>query len=101
MPANARVSDLWVGICICHPPLPVIGMSGTIITGSDNVKVNSLSQARLSDIVIGYCGHPGSIVTASGNVDANSMGAARIGDAVSGCVIGTIVTGSGNVDTNG
>jgi uncharacterized Zn-binding protein involved in type VI secretion len=101
MPGNARLSDVWVGICLCHPPIPVIGMSGVIVTASPNVNVNSLGQARMTDVVIGYCGHPGSIVSASGDTITNNLGTARVGDAVAGCVIGTIVTGSGNTITNG
>jgi len=101
MPGNARFSDIWVGICLVHPPSPIIGMAGPIVTSSPNVKTNNLGQARLTDVVIGYCGHPGVIVSASGNTIVNNLGTARISDAVAGSVIGTIVTGSGNTKTNG
>ncbi len=101
MPSNARLTDIWVGVCLVHPPIPVIGMSGTIVAASGNVIINNLGAARLNDVVIGYCGHPGVIVSASGDAIINNQGAARIGDAVAGCVVGTISTGSGNVKSNG
>ena len=84
MPGNARFSDIWVGICICHPPIPVVGMAGPIVTASPNVITNNLGQARLTDVVIGFCGHPGIIVSASGDTNVNSLGTARIGDTVVG-----------------
>lgn len=101
MPGNARFSDIWVGICLIHPPAPIIGMAGPIVTASPNVKINNLGQARLTDVVLGFCGHPGIIVSASGDTITNSLGTARSGDAVSGCVIGVISTSSGNTLTNG
>jgi uncharacterized Zn-binding protein involved in type VI secretion len=100
MPASARLTDIWAGICCCHPPIPCIPMAGPIITGSPNDKSGGLSTARLTDTVIGYCGHPGIIVSASANCKANSLGKARIGDTVTGCTIGNIVTGSPNHNIN-
>lgn len=100
MPGVARISDIFVGVCACHPPLPPIPMGGTIVTGSGNVSANSLGVACNTDIVIGYCGHVGLIVTSSGNVSANSKGAARVGDTVVGCLTGIISTGSSTVIVN-
>lgn len=98
MPNEARLTDLFVGICVCHtPPIP---MGGFIITASDNVITNELGTARLNDLVLGYCGHTGFIVTASENVNVNERGVARLNDLVVGCLIGQIVTGSGNVFVN-
>jgi len=96
MPSSARLSDLWVGICCCHSKPTCIQMAGPIITGSPNDNSGGLAQARLTDMVIGYCGHTGSIVSAASYCNANSLGKARIGDKVVGCVIGNIVTGSPN-----
>lgn len=93
MASSARVGDMWVGICCCHPPFPCISMTGVIITGSPNSISGGASQARLIDTVIGACGHTGVIVTASPNVETNSLGKARVGDSTTGCLIGTIVTG--------
>lgn len=82
MPSSARLTDLAVGVCICHDS--PMGMVGHIITGSPNVKINGLQSARLTDTVLGACGHTGTIVSASGNVIVNGLGDARIGDAVVG-----------------
>jgi uncharacterized Zn-binding protein involved in type VI secretion len=101
MPGNARLTDIWAGICCCHPPIGCVGMTGPIVTASPNVIVNNLGQARLTDVVVGYCGHVGVIVTASSDVITNNLGTARLGDAVTGCTIGTIVTASPNTKTDG
>jgi len=88
----ARLTDLFDGICTCHStPIP---MKGTIVTASENVKINGLGVARLTDVVLGQCGHTGKIVSASENMNANGLGIARVGDAVDGCLKGVIVTGS-------
>jgi len=100
MPSTARITDLFIGVCGWHPPLPPITMGGTIVTGSGNVKINELGAARLTDVVLGYCGHVGVIVGASGDTKTNELGVARLGDPVVGCLIGMIATGSGNVNTN-
>ncbi len=99
MPNNARLTDIWAGICVCH--IPPVGMAGPIVTASDNVIINNLGAARLHDVVIGFCGHPGIIVAASNDVIINNRGAARIGDPVVGCTIGAIVTGSENTKSDG
>ncbi len=94
MPNSSRLTDLWAGICCCHPPIPCIGMSGPIVTASTDGISSSLGQARLTDMTIGYCGHPGIIVTSSVASKANSLGKARVGDTVTGCNIGTLITGN-------
>jgi uncharacterized Zn-binding protein involved in type VI secretion len=71
-------------------------MGGTIVTSSSNTTANSLGVARLTDIVVGYCGHIGIIVSASGDIKVNDLGMARVGDAVVGCLTGIISTGSGD-----
>ena len=100
MPGVARSNDIWSGICCCHSDPTCIGMAGPIITFSADTLTNSRGTARLSDVVIGACGHPGKIVTASPDVICNSRGIARCGDAVVGCTIGNIVTCSGDVNAN-
>ena len=94
MPAASRLTDLWSGICCCHPPYPCIGMSGQIITASPNAYSGGLATARLTDITQGWCGHTGTIVTGSPNMFTNSLQNARIGDQVTGCNIGSIITGN-------
>lgn len=95
----ARLTDMWVGICCCHVDPTCIGMSGRIITASPNAKSGGLNTARLTDMVIGNCGHCGTIVTASALNLTNGLGKARVGDQVTGCTIGKIVTGSPTHDT--
>ena len=94
MAAVCRLTDLWSGICCCHPPDPCISMSGIIITASGNAGSGALAQARLTDMVIGDCGHPGWIVTSSGKNFTNTLGKARVGDQVTGCTIGQLITGA-------
>ena len=91
-----RVTDLWVGVCACHPPSPPIPMAGVVILASFNVSANSMGAARFGDITIGFCGHPGILVTASSVSTANNRGMVREGDIVAGCNIGATVAGSGN-----
>jgi hypothetical protein len=68
-------------------------MAGPIITGSPNNKSANFDQGRLTDMTIGYCGHPGTIVTGAPYDLCNSLGKARIGEIVTGCNIGNVVTG--------
>ena len=100
MPAQSRLTDLWTGICCCHSHPTCISMSGPIISGSANCKSDNLGVARLTDMVIGYCGHSGTIVSASSNCNANNLGKARIGDQVTGCTIGSIITGNSKHNVN-
>lgn len=93
MPASSRLTDIWAGICCCHPPAPCIAMSGPVISCSPNDYSANQGQARLSDMTIGWCGHPGTIVSSAPGCFANNLGKARIGDSVVGCNIGNLVTG--------
>jgi len=93
MSATSRLTDMWSGICCCHPPYPCISMGGQIITASSDTESSGLAQARLTDVTQGWCGHTGTIVTGSPNVFTNGLNDARIGDQVTGCNIGEIITG--------
>jgi len=98
MPGSARLTDLFSGVCVCHdPPIP---MTGVIITGSPNTNVNELLDARLTDVVLGDCGHTGVISSASPNTNTNELGSARLGDSVTGCLVGVIVSASSDVFVN-
>lgn len=94
MPSVARLTDMWSGICCCHADPPCIGMQGKIITGSPNHTSGGLSVGRLSDVVIGNCGHTGNIVSGSPTSQTNGKPKARVGDQVYGCTIGKIITGN-------
>jgi len=101
MPGAARLYDIWAGICCCHSNPSCIGMSGPIVTASDNVITNTRGQSRLYDVVVGACGHAGLIVTSSPDVITNVRGSGRLTDVVAGCTIGVIVTSSEDVIING
>ncbi len=76
-------------------------MTGPILTGSPTVRATGMGIARLSDIVIGGCGHTGILVSASGSVRSTGRGNVRVGNTFVGCFTGTIVSGSPNVNTGG
>lgn len=94
MPGVARFKDLFSGICCCHSDPTCISMGGYVIGNTPLHISQGLNVARVTDLVIGYCGHPGKIITASGKVSSAGLGTAYIGSQVNGCLIGTIVTGS-------
>jgi len=94
MPASARVTDLWIGICCCHPPAPCIPMMGFIVTGSPNAISSGKGQAAVGDLTIGFLGHPGFIITGSPNALVNNKGKATLGSIITGCNIGMVITGN-------
>lgn len=98
MPSNARLADIWAGVCVCH--VPPVGMAGPIVTSASTVFADGRGKARFGDITIGYCGHPGVIVTYSSTTTVEGSPDARLTDAVVGCNVGVIVTGSGTVTTD-
>ena len=101
MSRASRVNDLWTGICCCHSMPTCISMTGYIIKGSPDSKSNGLSNARITDITIGTCGHTGIIVTGSSTCLSNNLGKARIGSNVTGCNIGVVITGSPDHEIGG
>ena len=90
----SRVGDFWIGICCCHPPIPCIGMTGPIISGSSNTTSELSSIARVSDITVGICGHAGVIISGSNVNFTNSLGKAFVGSSVTGCNIGVVISGA-------
>ena len=86
---HARVTDVFVGTCCCCGCAP---MAGTIVTSASRTDTENLTDARLTDIGIGYCGHPTALVTSSGTVTIENLKNTRITDAVAGCIIGAMVT---------
>lgn len=97
----ARIGDIGTGTCCCHPPIPCIGMTGILIEGAATVNTNSISQSRLTDTVLGNCGHVGQMITCSGTVYAESLGTVRLSDQFQGCFFGQIVSGSPDVYIGG
>lgn len=95
MAASSRFYvDIWAGICCCHSDPTCVGMAGPIMRGSPNNISLGSNQSRLTDITIGYCGHPGTIVSGSSKVVSNNLNKSRIGDTVVGCNIGNLVSGA-------
>ena len=100
MPSIARLGDGFVGKCSGH--LTTIQVTGTIVAGSGDTKVNGLGAARLGDAVVASCGHAASVISGSSNIKVNGRAVARLGDVVVGPTIcGTIIAGSPNVRGNG
>ena len=97
MSKTARITDIGVGICVCHiVPIP---MTGVIITGAGNKKVENQLTARITDIVLGYCGHTGVIITGNSTLEVANQSQSRIGDDFTGCFNGVIMTGAGTSTT--
>ena len=96
MPSQARVGDMWVGVCCCHVDPQCIPMTGTVITGGVGQESKDFAITRISNLVQGSCGHVGNIVTGSGKSFTNTLGKAFVGSLITGCNVGNIVTGAAN-----
>lgn len=101
MPCVSRIGDLGVGICCCHPPIPCIGMSGMLVTGSGDVSAENSNVSRISDVMLGFCGHVGVMVAGSPTVQANNLPVVRVGDPFVGCFTGVVVSGAATVTVDG
>jgi len=101
MPANARMTDLFLCKCKKHPKKPRIGL---IILGSSDQKVENLAQARMTDFVITTKKCLGFILNGSSSAKTNSLAKARVGDVVIGLKypifkLGIIIIGAGSEET--
>ena len=94
MPKTSRIGD----ICCCHPGC--IGMTGIIVTGCAFETICNSPDARIGDIVLGFCGHVGILVTGSPNMTVCNSRRVRISDVFVGCFNGIIVTGCSTHNTN-
>jgi len=101
MASSSRIADEWIGICCCHNDPTCVSMGGFITTGSGNAKSGGLSQARLTETTIGWCGHTGMVISASNTSRTNSLGKTRIGENVVGCNIGIVIAGNTKHDVGG
>ena len=95
---TSRVTDIGVGICCCHPPVPCIPTVGVLVTGAMSVEDEGFATSRVTDIVLHACGHVGIMVTGASTVEDENFATSRIGDVYAACVIGVLVTGAGTVD---
>ena len=94
----ARQTDMAVGLCYCHPPLPTVAYIGIITQGAKTVYTNNLKTTRYTDIVQGC--HMKPVTSSSKTVFAENLGVARILDTV-GAGMGVdakIIVGSPNVN---
>lgn len=96
MKGTARVGDRTQGTCSHPSHRSPIAVSGRIVTGSPDYRVNNRGVARLGDLVLTSCGHRDKIATASETVKANNRGVARLDDLTGsdGIYRARIVTGS-------
>lgn len=95
----SRLNDVGVGTCCCHSGPTCIGMTGILITGSPDVFTEGLQNSRVTDIMLGGCGHVGIMVTGSPTVNINGLGAVRLTDTFTGCFTGVIVSGASKTFT--
>lgn len=93
----ARLTDVGTGTCCCHSSPTCIPMTGTVITSSPNVFGNNLGAARISDVVLGECGHTGVLVQGSIDVLTNNLPTSRLTDYFTGCFFGIIVSASPDI----
>lgn len=97
MPSSSRITDLGAGICTCHVLPPVIPMTGALTMGSGDVMDTGHGVSRVTDVILGFCGHIGIMTSGSGTVYANGLQQVRIGDPFVGCFIGSLISGEGTV----
>ncbi len=91
MASLSKLFDLGVGTCFCHPtPIPMVGF---IITGSPNNNLCYKPQARIFDIVLGYCGHIGILINGNSTIMSDYRQAVHVGSIFVGCFNGVISTG--------
>jgi len=89
----ATITSVGSGVCWCHPPISPIPMTGLIITGAAKTDAEGKAMSRITDILIGNCGHIGMIITGSSKIETEGLSQARVTDQFIGCFQGVIVTG--------
>ena len=100
MPSSARIGDISVGICCCHPCPPCcVGWTGVCVSGASTAFSENSPEARIGDVFIGC--HSQVAVTGSSTSLIEGPPPSRIGDTTVGCTVGTIVSGAGTVIIGG
>ncbi len=89
-----RVGDIGIGVCYSHKTPQAI--TGTIMIGSPNVQINSMSSARFGDPIICSCGHVSILIPLIMNVTSNSIPQCVVGDIFTGPATGSLIIGSPN-----
>lgn len=94
MPPLARFSDVCVGRCCCHSPIPCVEMSGIVFSFASTATSGALGIGYFPGFVMGGCGHLGMIITGMPTANVEGLGApARMTDSFVGCFTGTIIGG--------
>jgi len=88
----ARINDITVSVCCCHPSCPVV--IGFLFPFQNLVNTDDRLNIRCGDISIHTCGHISVVVTCSSLTNVENSFQARLNDIVVGCPVGIIVTGS-------
>jgi len=101
MPNVSRITDRFVGVCCCHPPIPCIGTGGKIIVGNPTHESTGQKVGRITSLCLGDCGHFTKIVSGASTHETGGQKAGRITSKVaSACIVGTVVTGAPKHTTN-
>lgn len=101
MPKVSRITDRFVGICCCHPPIPCISTGGKIITGSNTHKSTNQTVSFLTSLCLGDCGHFTRIVSGASTQKTAGKSVGRITSKVSSaCITGKVITGAPNHNTD-
>ena len=101
MPNVSRVTDRFVGVCCCHPPIPCIGTGGRIIAGNTNHESTSQKAGRVTSLCLGDCGHFTRIVSGAGTHETGGLKVGRVtSNVASACIVGSVVTGAPQHTTN-
>jgi len=102
MPKFSRVTDRFVGVCCCHPPIPCIGTGGRIISKATPTHESTGQKAgRITSLCLGDCGHFTKIVTGAATHTTGGPKVGRITSKVaSSCITGKVITGAPKHDTN-
>ena len=94
---TAFITSVGVGICVCHMiPIPMVGV---VITASTDKKVENNGAARVTDIVIGKCGHIGVLISGSSMVKSSGLDQTTVTSPFTGCFSGVIVSGASSHST--
>jgi hypothetical protein len=101
MPKVSRITDRFIGICCCHPPIPCISTGGRIIDGSTKHISTNKTVSYVTSLCLGDCGHYTRIVTGASTQKTAGKSVGRIGSKVSSaCITGEVITGAPKHNTD-
>jgi len=101
MPKVSRITDRFVGICCCHPPIPCISTGGRIIEGNSIHESTGQKVGRITSLCLGDCGHFTRVVSGASTHETGGQKVARVtSNVASSCITGKMISGAPNHDTN-